>query len=143
MEMDFDPHGGFNGLLGVEYEVAGPDGCVLTLAIDDRHRQPYGIVHGGIYSTLAETAASTAAALYAMERGIPGAVGLSNSTDFLRSHRDGTIRAAATPVHRGRSQQIWQVDVARAEDGRLLARSMVRLHNLVDPAAIGGLSPGE
>jgi len=142
MEMDFDPHGGFTGLIGVEYESAGPDGCVLALNIDDRHRQPYGIVHGGIYSSLAETAASSAAALYAMEQGIAGAVGLSNSTDFFRSHRDGRIRAAATPIHRGRTQQIWQVDVTRATDGVLLARGTVRLHNLVDPAAIGGLSGG-
>ena len=49
MDMDFDPHGGFNGLLGFEYEAAGPDRCVLTLEVDDRHRQPYGLVHGGVY----------------------------------------------------------------------------------------------
>jgi uncharacterized protein (TIGR00369 family) len=143
MEKNFDPHGGFTGLIGLEYETVGPDGCVLTLEVDDRHLQPYGIVHGGIYSALAETAASTAAALSAMEHGISGAVGLSNTTDFLRSHRSGPIRATATPIHRGRSQQLWQVDVTRDLDGALLARGKVRLHNLVDPAAIGGLSPEE
>lgn len=140
MGMDIDPRGGLNGHLGFEYEMAGPDRCVLTIAVDERHRQPYGLVHGGVYCALAETAASTAAALYAMEHGIPGAVGLSNSTDFLRSHRRGPIRATATPIHRGRTQQVWQVDVTRDADGALLARSRVRMHNLVDPAAIGGLN---
>jgi len=139
MEMDFELHGGLNGHLGVEYEMVGPDGCVVTLEVDGRHRQPYGLVHGGVYCALAETAASTAAALYAMEQGIPGAVGLSNSTDFFRSHREGSIRATAAPIHRGSTQQVWQVDVTRNADGVLLARSKVRLHNLVDPAAIGGL----
>ena len=142
MEISHDPHEGLGGLVGIEYEEAGPDRCVLTLDIDDRHRQPYGIVHGGTYCLLVETAASTGAAIYAMEQGILGAVGLSNNTDFYRSHREGSIRAVATPVHQGRSQQVWQVEITRESDGRLLARGQVRLHNLTDPDAIGADADG-
>ncbi len=138
MEMNTDPNNGLDGLIGVEYEEIGSDRCVLTLDIDERHRQPYGLVHGGIYCLLAETAASIGAATYAMEHGMNGAVGVSNSTDFYRSMREGTIRAVATPIHRGRSQQVWQVEMSDPSEDRLLSRAQVRLHNLIDPAVIGG-----
>ena len=140
MEMNNDSHEGLFGLIGVEYEEVGPDRCVLTLDIDERHLQPYGLVHGGIYCVLAETAASVGAAVYAMENAMAGAVGVSNSTDFYRSMRQGTIRAVATPIHRGRSQQVWQVEMSDAADGRLVSRAQVRLHNLTDPTVIGGTS---
>ena len=140
MELEQDPLEGLNGLIGIEFEEVGPDRCVLTLDIDERHHQPYGLVHGGIYCTLAETAASVGGAMYAMSQGMQGAVGVSNSTDFYRSTREGTIRAVATPIHRGRSQQVWQIEMTNSDDGHLVSRSQVRLHNVVDPTAIGGMS---
>lgn len=136
MEGHSDVFGGLNGLVGIEIEEAAADRCVLSLDIDDRHHQPYGIAHGGIYCTLVETAASVGAAVHAMENGLPGAVGVSNTTDFFRSHRTGKIRAVATPIHQGRSQQVWLVEITRESDGGLLARGQVRMHNLTDPAAI-------
>jgi len=139
MEMNHDSNAGLNGLIGIEYEEIGPDRCVLTLAIDERHLQPYGLVHGGIYCLLAETAASVGAAVYAMGQGMEGAVGVSNSTDFYRSMREGTIRAVATPIHQGRSQQVWQVEMSDPAEDRLVSRSQVRLHNLTDPTVIGGV----
>ncbi len=143
METHTNPSGGFDHLIGVAIEEARPDRCVVSLEIDDRHHQPYGIVHGGIYCTLVETAASIGGAVYAMEKGIPGAVGVSNTTDFFRSHRAGKIRASATPIHQGRSQQVWHVEITRAGDGVLLARGQVRLHNLTDPQTIGASLPPE
>jgi len=95
-------------------------------------------VHGGTYCALVETAASFGAELAAMEKGMTGAVGVSNWTDFFRSHRSGRILATATPVHQGRTQQVWQVDVTRAQDDVLLARGQVRLQNITDSAVIGG-----
>ena len=139
MEINHDPSAGLNGLIGIEYDEAGPERVVLSLEIDERHHQPYGLVHGGTYCTLVETAASIGAALSAMEREMTGAVGVSNSTDFYRSHRKGKIRATATPVHRGRTQQVWQVDVTRAADDVILARGQVRLQNIADPTVIGGV----
>ena len=137
MQVNHDPAAGFNGLVGLEYEQATSNRVVLGLDIDERHHQPYGLVHGGTYCTLVETAASFGAALAAMERGMKGAVGVSNATDFYRSHRTGRIRATATPIHQGRTQQVWQVEVARAEDDVLLARGQVRLQNIADPSVIG------
>ena len=54
---------------------------------------------------------------------------MSNQTDFLRAVRDGELTAVGTPVHRGRSQQLWQVEITDADD-RLVARGQVRLQNL-------------
>ena len=138
MQVNHDPSAGFSGLVGIEYEEATSSRVVLGLDVDERHHQPYGLVHGGIYCTLVETAASIGAALGAMEKGMTGAVGVSNSTDFYRSHRTGRIRAIATPVHQGRTQQVWEVAVTRVEDDVLLSRGQVRLQNIADPTAIGG-----
>ena len=55
--------------------------------------------------------------------------GVSNQTDFLRAVRDGELTAVGTPVHRGRSQQLWQVEITDADE-RLVARGQVRLQNL-------------
>ena len=137
-EMSPDPHVGLGGLLGFEVGEIGADRVEITLDVDDRHRQPYGLVHGGTYCALVESAASIGAAMHAMSLGMEGAVGVSNATDFYRSHREGRIRATATPVHRGRTQQVWQVEVTRDADGEVLARGQVRMHNLIDPGVIGG-----
>jgi uncharacterized protein (TIGR00369 family) len=117
---------------------AGPDQAIGEIDIDDRHRQPYGIVHGGVYCGLVETLASYGAALWAGEQGMFGAVGVSNTTDFIRATREGTLRANATPIHRGRSQQLWQVEVTRAGDGKLVARGQVRLHNVTTDQEVPG-----
>jgi len=91
------------------------------------HHQPYGIVHGGVHCTAIETAASVGAALWFGDRG--RVVGVSNQTDFLRAVSEGTLTAVATPIHRGRSQQLWLVEITD-EQHRLIARGQVRLQNL-------------
>jgi uncharacterized protein (TIGR00369 family) len=144
MELTDLPHltGGFNELIGCRVEHLTTDGCVATLDVDERHLQPYGIVHGGVYATLAETVASTAGAAWAMGNGIPAVVGISNTTDFYRSQRTGTLRAEATPVHRGRSGQVWQVEITQQPSGKRAARAQVRLQHITEPGTIGGLAPG-
>ncbi len=140
--LDDLPHNeGLNAALGLELTEVTPDRCEGRIDTGPVHRQPYGIVHGGTYCTLVEALASTGAAVWALEQGFAGVVGISNTTDFLRSHREGGIRGTATPIHRGRTQQLWQVEIRREADNKLLARGQVRLQNLVDPQAIGGLGP--
>lgn len=133
-----DLNSGLDDLIGAVIEDLGPDHCRVRLEIDSRHHQPYGILHGGTYCTIVETAASTPAAVWAITSGMRGAVGVSNTTDFYRSHREGPIVADATPVHRGRTQQVWEVEVTRVADGKLLARGQVRLQNLQNLDPIGG-----
>jgi uncharacterized protein (TIGR00369 family) len=88
-------------------------------------------VHGGVYCAVVESAASIGAAMWLGDRG--KVVGVSNHTDFLRSVSTGRMTATATPIHRGRSQQLWQVEITD-EQQRLVARGQVRLQNLSDPA---------
>jgi uncharacterized protein (TIGR00369 family) len=100
------------------------------LVIGEDHHQPYGVVHGGVYCTLSETIASTGAAIWALEQGMAGAVGVSNTTDFLRATTSGVLLAEATPIHQGRTQQLWRVYITREEDGKLAAQSQIRLQNV-------------
>jgi 1,4-dihydroxy-2-naphthoyl-CoA hydrolase len=130
MENPFASRPTYVTLTGIELTDASVDHCEGRLEIVPDHHQPYGVVHGGVYCTLIETLASTGAALWAMERGMAGAVGLSNKTDFLRATTDGVLLGRATPIHRGRTQQLWQVDVTRESDRKLVAQGQVRLQNV-------------
>lgn len=96
--------------------------------IDERHHTPWGIVHGGVYATAIESAASIGASAAVLDQG-QVAVGLTNTTHFLRSITHGRVTVEAEALNQGRSQQLWKVDV-RDDRGRLLAHGEVRLQNL-------------
>ncbi len=125
--------GGFNELLQLEIDERSPDSVRGHVTVHDGLLQPYGIVHGGVYASVAESVASLAGATWQLER-VPNGrvVGVSNATSFLRAVREGTLSIVATPLHRGRTLQLWQVLITD-EAGRLVAKSDVRLANL-DPA---------
>ena len=118
---------GFGGGVGMEYTEVGPDKVVVTVEVGPHLHQPYGIVHGGVYCAIAEEVASIAGAVWL--GGESKIVGVNNSTDFLRAVTEGTLTATGTPVHRGRSQQLWRVEIAD-DQGRLAAVGQVRLANL-------------
>lgn len=118
---------GLNTVLGFELDEASPDRVVMSWTVGPQHLQPYGIVHGGVYCAVIESSASIGAALWFGERG--KVVGALNHTNFLRAVREGRLTATATPIHRGRSQQLWLVLVSD-EEGRDVARGEVRLQNL-------------
>ncbi|MEV0217438.1 PaaI family thioesterase [Micromonospora sp. ALFpr18c] len=122
-----DLTGGFVALLGLTFEEATADRVVITWRVRPELHQPFGIQHGGVYCSVVETAASVGGSLWLADRGT--VVGVSNQTDFLRAVRDGELSAVGTPVHRGRSQQLWQVEITDADE-RLVARGQVRLQNL-------------
>jgi 1,4-dihydroxy-2-naphthoyl-CoA hydrolase len=122
---------GLDQVLGFEYRQASGERVVIEWDVRAEHHQPFGIVHGGVYCAVVESAASIGAAMWLADRG--KVVGVSNHTDFLRSASAGRMTATATPIHRGRSQQLWQVEITD-EQQRLVARGQVRLQNLTDPA---------
>ncbi len=120
----------FVAYTGIEVTEVTPDLARGRLVITPDHHQPYGLVHGGVYCTMVETLASEAGARWAIEAGLAGAVGVANQTDFLRPMSEGVLVGEATPIFRGRSQQLWHVKLTRGEDGIVVAHGQVRLHNL-------------
>lgn len=136
MSAETEPAGGratseLMQLLDIEIDQAGPTRVTGSVAADERHHQPWGLVHGGLYTTAIETFATTGAFEAVKERG-QQAVGVSNVTDFVRPHVSGRLDVLAIAVHQGRSQQLWQVEVRRPGDQKLIARGQVRLQN-IDP----------
>lgn len=124
-----DTSGPFVDHLGIELTEVTPDLVTARWTAGERHHQPYGIVHGGVHCSVVETLASVAGWAWLGDRG--KVVGVNNNTDFFRAAREGEMSSRATPVHRGRSQQVWLVETTDA-DGRLVARGQVRLQNLYD-----------
>lgn len=122
----------WGSLLGIEMLEVTPELARARVVIDSRHHQPYGIAHGGVYCSIVEGVASYGAGHAAIARGQLGVVGVSNSTDFLRSHSEGELLAEGRPVHIGRSAQIWIVEIRRGSDGVLVARGQVRFHVLTE-----------
>ena len=112
--------------LGLEITEVGPERVVATLDAGPQHHQPYGILHGGVYCAIVEAVASHGAGQHVRASGGLGVVGTSNHTDFLRSHAAGRLDAVGKPIHVGRTQQLWQVDITRASDGKLVAQGQVR-----------------
>lgn len=119
---------GLDGLLGFEHVELTPDRVVVRFTITENHLQPFGIPHGGIYCAVHESTASIAGQVWLGTKGV--VVGTNNSTDFLRQAAVGdTVTTTATPIHRGRTQQLWHLD-SHNQDGKLIAQGQVRLANL-------------
>ena len=122
-----DDLGPYAKFLGLELDSATGDEVTAHLTVRPDLHQPYGIAHGGVHCSVVETIASVGAAMWLGDRG--KVVGVSNSTDFYRAVSDGTLRATARPVHRGRSQQVWVVEIVDDQE-RTVSRGQVRLQNL-------------
>jgi uncharacterized protein (TIGR00369 family) len=99
-----------------------------SIDLGPEHHQPFGIVHGGVYASAVETMASVGAFTAAQEHGL-AAVGVTNTTNFLRSMSAGRVALEAVPIQQGRTQQLWEVRITDDED-RLVAIGQVRLANI-------------
>ena len=120
----------------MKFEVTEADGSRVTGHVDlgpDQHT-PWGVVHGGVYCSVVESAASIGASLAVTDRG-QFAVGVNNNTDFVRPMTAGRLDVVAEPIQQGRTLQLWQVVLTRSEDGKLVARGQVRLQNVPLPEA--------
>lgn len=128
--------GGFNQTMGLTFTAASYDEVRAEVPVHEGLHQPYGLVHGGVYSAIAETLASVGAGIISLARG-RSVVGLENHTTFLRAVREGTLRARATPLTRGRRSQVWEVAI-EGDDGALAATARVRVLCLESGAAVAG-----
>ena len=100
--------------------------------LGSEHHQPWGLVHGGVYTTAIETAASVGASTAAQEHGLV-AVGVNNNTNFVRSMAEGRVTVDARAIQQGGTQQLWEVRVTDGRD-RLIATGQVRLQNITHRA---------
>jgi 1,4-dihydroxy-2-naphthoyl-CoA hydrolase len=111
--------GGFDRLYGLEFVECSEERVRARVAVRDELKQPAGLVHGGVYATLAESITSIMTGLTVLAQG-EVAMGQSNSTSFLRPVTEGHVNAEATVQHRGRTTWVW--DVRFSDDaGRLCA----------------------
>ena len=123
----------FVAATGLEFTEVTGTRVAGSIDVGPDHHTPWGVVHGGVYCTVVESAASIGASTAVAERG-QFSVGVSNQTDFLRPMTAGRLDVVAEPVQQGKTLQLWLVTLAR-EDGKLVARGQVRLQNVPLPGA--------
>lgn len=116
--------------IGLEITEVGPDFLRGRMPVDGRTRQPMGILHGGASVVLAETLGSVSAFM-CTEPGM-AAVGLDINANHIRSTRDGWVHGHCTPVHVGRTTQVWQIDI-RDDQGRITCASRITMAVIPDP----------
>lgn len=112
---------GLPGTLGIEMIELTKERVVATMPVDERTRQPFGLLHGGASIALAETVASFGAAVF-IDRERQTAVGQEINGNHLRPKFDGMVRAVGIPLHVGRATQVWSIEI-RDEDERLVCIS--------------------
>ena|ERR1700724_1514025 len=123
---------GIHGLLGVELVEVTASRVELRIEVGPKVHQPFGLLHGGVSALLAESAASIGGAVAAQEGHT--VVGIELNANHVRSMRDGTLTAVATPVSVGRRIQVWSIELTD-QDGRVICVSRCTLAVIEAPAS--------
>ena len=111
--------------LGIEITELTPQRVVATMPVDDRTRQPFGILHGGASVALAETVASIAGTMN-VDLDTHNVVGVEINANHIKAKREGVVTGTATPIHIGRSTQVWQIHIVD-EQGKTVCISRCTL----------------
>ncbi|MDQ6804348.1 MAG: PaaI family thioesterase [Actinomycetota bacterium] len=119
LELPYKPTHGYDGLYGLEILSADVDSVRGVVSVRDELKQPAGLIHGGVYASIAESLASLGTAVQVMSDG-KVAMGLGNHTSFMRPITEGTIHGEAVVLHRGRTTWVWEVRITD-DEGRLCA----------------------
>jgi 1,4-dihydroxy-2-naphthoyl-CoA hydrolase len=114
---------------GLRFEEVTGSRVTGWIDLTSAHHQPFGLVHGGVYCSAVESAASVGATTAVWDDGLV-AVGVNNNTNFVASITEGRVDVVAEPVVQGRTQQLWNVRITRHDDDRLVATGQVRLQNV-------------
>ena len=134
VELPYRAEHGFDALYGLEITEYSGDTVTGQVTVRDELKQPAGLVHGGVFASIAESLASLGTAFTVIPEGRI-AVGLSNQTSFMRPITDGTIHAVAAVRHRGRSTWVWEVEIT--DDAQRLC-VLTRMTIAVRDAPAGG-----
>jgi 1,4-dihydroxy-2-naphthoyl-CoA hydrolase len=116
LQLPYAIEAGFDALYGLVVDAVDLDEGVITahVDVDDRHLQPAGLVHGGVFASIAESITSIGT-WWAVQGDGKSAQGLSNQTSFLRPILSGTVHATARARHRGRTTWVWEVEITDDE----------------------------
>jgi 1,4-dihydroxy-2-naphthoyl-CoA hydrolase len=122
-DVDLDLRSHFDELIGTEWVNDDPDGARVRIEVRDELKQPAGLLHGGVYSTLVESICSRATALAVLDAGMQ-AMGQSLEISFLRPVTAGTLTVDARARHRGRTTWVWDAEASDSE-GQLCALARI------------------
>lgn len=111
--------------LGIEFLEVSSDKLVAKMPVDERTVQPYGILHGGASVVLAETLGSIGAQLNVSESEV--CVGLEINANHLKRVREGYVIGTATPIHRGKSTQVWEIKITTEDYEKWVCISRITL----------------
>ena len=126
------------GHLGIEFLEVGDDYLIARMPVDDRTRQPLGLLHGGASVTLAETLASWAA-IFTIDHHQASCVGMEINANHIRPVTSGWVTGVATPIALGRTTQVWQVRITD-DDERLVCVSRCTMAVIPKPSQDGSSS---
>jgi uncharacterized protein (TIGR00369 family) len=132
-DLDLVEANAFGRATGLRLTSVAGDRVTGVVDVGPDQHTPWGVVHGGVYCAVVEAAASVGASAAVAGEG-RFAVGVNNNTDFLRATTEARLDVLAEPIQQGRTQQLWQVRITRADDGALVARGQVRLQNVKLPS---------
>jgi 1,4-dihydroxy-2-naphthoyl-CoA hydrolase len=127
-----------SGHLGIEFIEVGEDYLVARMPVDDRTRQPAGVLHGGASVVLAETLASWAAT-FTVDRDRASCVGMEINANHVRPVTSGWVTGVARPLALGRRSQVWEIKITN-DDGRLVCVSRCTMAVIPRPAQDGAPS---
>ncbi len=111
--------------LGIEFVEIGVNFLRATMPVDNRTKQPMGLLHGGASVALAETMGSIGAAMY-LDLKKQYAVGLEINTNHIRSAKNGLVSGMAKPIHIGKSTHVWSIEIHN-DDQKLIALSRITM----------------
>ena len=119
LELPLKPTHGYDALYGLEIVSVDAETVRGVVSVRDELKQPAGLVHGGVYASIAESLASMGTAFQVLADG-KAVMGLANATNFIRPITAGTIHGEASVLHRGRTTWVWDVRISD-DQGRLCA----------------------
>ena len=113
----------FDAQYGLQIHAVSEEEATASVPVRDEVKQPMGLVHGGLFASIAEALASMATAVAVKDEG-KNAMGLSNATSFMRPITEGTVHATARRLHRGRTTWIWDVEITDDQGRRCAVTRM-------------------
>jgi 1,4-dihydroxy-2-naphthoyl-CoA hydrolase len=111
--------------VGIEFTEIGKDYIIGTMPVDERTKQPLGLLHGGASVVLAETLGSVAASLI-LDPARQYAVGLEINANHIKSAKSGKVTGKCSPIHVGKGTHVWQIEI-KNDEGQLVCVSRITM----------------